>query len=111
MAHGHATPTAPGEIPKAQTKEIWVTFWILFFVTALEFVIAFTVINPEARTFRIAFFVGLTIVKAYFIVANFMHLRHEAKSLIWAVILPCTFIMWFIVAMLYEGESVFVSRY
>lgn len=110
MAHGHA-PTAPGEIPKPQTKEIWVTFWILFAVTALEFIIAFTVINPDARTFRIAFFVGLTIVKAYYIVANFMHLRHEVKSLIWAVVLPCIFIVWFIVAMLYEGGSVFSARY
>lgn len=111
MAHGHGTPTAPGEIAKPQTKEIWVTFWILFFVTALEFVIAFTVLNPEARTFRISFFVGLTIVKAYFIVANFMHLRHEVKSLIWSILLPCIFILWFIVAMLYEGGSVFENRF
>jgi cytochrome c oxidase subunit IV len=107
----HATHTAEGEIPKAQTKEIWATFWILFAITALEFIIAFTMIDPNAKAFRIAFFVGLTIVKAYFIVANFMHLRHEVKGLIWAVILPCTFIMWFIVAMLYEGGSVFASRF
>lgn len=111
MAHGHSAPTTPGEIPKPQTKEIWVTFWILLFVTALEFIIAFTVINPDARSFRIAFFVGLTIVKAYYIVANFMHLRHEVKGLIWAIILPCLFVCWFIVAMLYEGGSVFASRY
>jgi len=92
---------------KPDTKAIWVTFWILLGVTALEFLIAFT---SDSKPFRIITFVLLTFVKAYFIVANFMHLRHEVKTLIWSVVLPTTFIVWLVIALIYEGGSILGSH-
>ncbi|WP_045113584.1 cytochrome C oxidase subunit IV family protein [Microscilla marina] len=105
MSNVHETST--GEIPKAKTKQIWKVFWILLGLTALEFVIAF--VFPPSM-WRVGVFVILTIVKAFYIVAEFMHLGHEVKFLAWSIILPMIFVAWFILAMMVEGESVFTLR-
>ena len=54
-------------------KTIWKTFWILLVITISEVAIAFTSLSKELLMF---IFITLTIVKAYFIVAFFMHLKH-----------------------------------
>lgn len=95
------------EVQPAQTKVIWRTFYILLGVTALEFAIAFSM---PAGSLRTAIFVGMTIVKAFYIVAEFMHLKHEVKSLIWAILLPCIFVVWLLIALLVEGGSIFSLR-
>lgn len=105
MANTHDVPT--GEIPKPKTKKIWKVFWILLALTALEFVIAF-VLPPSM--FKVGIFIILTIVKAFYIVAEFMHLGHEVKFLVWSIILPMIFVVWLIIAMMYEGSSVFDLR-
>lgn len=91
----------------AQRKQIWKVFVILSIITAIEFVIAFTL--PHS-VFKIALFVGLTIVKAFFIVGEFMHLKHEVKSLIWSILIPCIFVVWLLLALMLEGGSIFSSR-
>ncbi|WP_276498239.1 cytochrome C oxidase subunit IV family protein [Pontibacter litorisediminis] len=95
-----------GEIPKAQTKAIWRTFFILVGLTALEFLIAFTM---DAGTARNAIFIILTIFKAFYIVAEFMHLKHETKSLIWSIIIPLALVIWLMVALLAEGSYYYES--
>jgi caa(3)-type oxidase subunit IV len=90
-----------------QRKVIWRTFWILLVLTALEFLIAFTL---HAGTLKTAIFVGMTIVKAFYIVGEFMHLKHEVKSLIWAALLPCIFVVWLLIALITEGGSIFDLR-
>lgn len=102
-SHAHS-PSIEREIPKANTGPIWKTFWILAAITTLEFIIAFSM---PANGLRISIFVVMTLVKAYYIVAEFMHLGHEAKALIWSVVLPITFIIWLITALLMEGADVF----
>ncbi|WP_375444148.1 cytochrome C oxidase subunit IV family protein [uncultured Fibrella sp.] len=101
--HG-GTDIAP---PPANTKVIWRTFLILCGITAVEFIIAFTM---TAGHFRVAIFVGMTLIKAFYIVAEFMHLKHEVKSLIWAIMLPIIFIVWLLIALMYEGGSIFQLR-
>jgi len=95
------------EIAEPQTKEIWRTFIILSVLTGIEFIIAFTV--PAGR-FRVAIFAGMTLIKAFYIVAEFMHLKHEVKTLIWAILLPCIFVVWLLIALLMEGGSIFMLR-
>lgn len=104
------SPNVIVEPAKPNTKAIWRTFWILLAATAVEFVIAFVLVNPEAKTFRIALFLGLTLVKAFFIVAEFMHLKHEVKTLIWSVLIPVVFIVWLVVALLVEGSAILSVR-
>ncbi|MDX1905216.1 MAG: cytochrome C oxidase subunit IV family protein [Thermonemataceae bacterium] len=95
---------APGEIPKPQTKVIWRTFWILLAITAVEFLLAFTM---PAGTLRTIIFILMTLVKAFYIVAEFMHLKHEVKSLVYALLVPTVFVIWLIGAMTIEGGSLF----
>lgn len=110
MAHHEDNEHEPGVIPanKEHIKKIWVTAAILGIVTAIEFIIAFTLPNS---TLRIAIFIGLTVVKAFYIVAEFMHLRHEMKALIWSILIPTIFVVWMLIAFLIEGGEVFGARF
>ncbi|MGI4835506.1 MAG: cytochrome C oxidase subunit IV family protein [Janthinobacterium lividum] len=96
----------PGEIAKPNTGWIWKTFWVLVIITAFEFLIAFTMTSPNLRTFRNSIFIVMTILKAFFIVGEFMHLKHEAKSLIWTILIPTALLVWLVVALVTEGSYV-----
>ena len=95
------------EIPQANTSIIWRTFIILSALTAIEFLLAYFM---KAGTFRTSIFVGMTLVKAFYIVGEFMHLKHEVKSLIWAISIPVLFIIWLLIALMTEGGSIFQLR-
>jgi len=103
----HTAPLAPGEIAKPNTAHIWRTFWIMAAITALEFVIAFLM---PASILKVSIFVGLTIVKAFYIVAEFMHLKYEVKALMFSILLPLLFVIWFLIAMIAEGGSIYSVR-
>jgi cytochrome c oxidase subunit IV len=102
-SHGHTAE----DNGAAQRKQIWKVFIILSLVTALEFLIAFTI---SAGLLKISIFIGLTIVKAFYIVGEFMHLKHETKSLIWSILIPCIFVVWLLLALMLEGGSIFSLR-
>jgi cytochrome c oxidase subunit IV len=85
---------------KEKIKKLWTVAGILGAITALEFLIAFTMPHGTLKT---AIFVGMTIVKAAYIVGEFMHLRYEAKVLLWSILIPMVFIVWMLVAFVYEG--------
>jgi cytochrome c oxidase subunit IV len=89
-------------IAPPQTKAIWRTFYILLIATVLEFAVAFGV-PVDMKMLRISIFVIMTIFKAFFIVGEFMHLKHEVKTLIWMVLVPTGFIVWLLIALVYEG--------
>ena len=88
---------------KAKIKQLWTVAGILGLVTAVEFVIAFTMHHGPLKT---AIFVGLTIVKAGYIVGEFMHLRYEVKVLFWSILIPMIFVAWMLVAFVYEGSAI-----
>ncbi len=100
---GHNT----NEVPAANTGVIWKTFWILAAITAVEFTLAYIM---KAGGFRTSLFIIMTLVKAFYIVGEFMHLKHEVKSLIWAIVVPIIFIVWLLLALLLEGGSIFQLR-
>lgn len=94
------------EKQKPQTKELWKVFVILLVITAVEFVIAFQISADSdfGKCLKISLFIILTFVKSFYIVGTFMHLKGEVKALIWTVVLPIIFIIWFIAALVYyEG--------
>ncbi|HAR20495.1 MAG TPA: hypothetical protein DCR46_07525 [Cytophagales bacterium] len=94
-----------------QRAAIWRTFWVMFGITVIEFILAFAKgpfhIN---HLFVVIVFISLTLLKAFYIIAEFMHLRHEVKLLILSISLPVIFIIWFIISMLYEGNAVLMVR-
>ena len=101
MAHHSNEPQVTVLPPdKEKIKKLWTVAGILGAVTAVEFVIAFTMAHGPAKT---ALFVILTIVKAGYIVGEFMHLRYEVKVLFWSILIPTLFIIWMLVAFVYEG--------
>ena len=108
MAH-HSEETHVTVLPpdKEKIKKLWTVAGILGAVTAVEFVIAFTLSHGSMKT---ALFVGLTIVKAAYIVGEFMHLRYEAKVLLWSILIPMIFVVWMLVAFVYEGMAISAIR-
>ena len=50
-------------------------------------------------------FIILTLAKAFFIIAEFMHLRHELKNMIMTIAIPALLFVWFLMAFLWDGGS------
>lgn len=94
----------PQPADKAKIWGIWKVMLILLAVTAIEFVFAFTMDASPLKTF---IFIVLTIVKAFYIVGEFMHLSHERKSLIWSILLPVIFIAFLIFILMYQGSAIY----
>jgi cytochrome c oxidase subunit IV len=89
------------------TSHIWKTFWILLGITVVEIGLAFLHLSTgfPGKLLLNSIFIGLTLVKAFYIVAEFMHLGHEIKNLILSVLVPLVFFVWFIIAFLADGDS------
>lgn len=102
--HAHSAEVQPRD--PAKVKQILRVTIYLAILTAIEFLLAFTVPRGYLLT---TIFVLLTFVKTFYIVGEFMHLKHEVKILIWAIVLPTIFIMWLILAMLMESNHMFES--
>jgi cytochrome c oxidase subunit IV len=105
VEHSHEIEVTPVD-PK-KIKKIWMVTAILALITTIEFVIAFTLIGDQFKTVRAFVFIILTIVKAFYIVAEFMHLGHEKKALVYALIVPFVlFISWAILSFLMEASFI-----
>jgi len=100
MSHSQEPQVTVLPPDKEKIKKLWTVAGILGALTAVEFLIAFTMPHGALKT---AIFVGMTIVKAAYIVGEFMHLRYEAKVLLWSILIPMVFIVWMLVAFVYEG--------
>lgn len=85
------------------TKVIWKVFWILLGVTIFEVGIAF--IPWVSHEVLIWTWVFLTLVKAFFIVGYFMHLKFEKIPMIYSLMLPFLLIVYLIFIALYEGVA------
>ncbi|WP_343700724.1 cytochrome C oxidase subunit IV family protein [Chitinophaga sp.] len=102
MAHTHSAHDKD-----AQVKVIWKTFWILLGITIVEVGMAFVHLYTgfPSKLWLNSLFILLTIFKAFYIVAEFMHLRHEIKNLIMTILMPLLLFIWFIIAFLADGDS------
>ena len=90
------------------TKVIWKVFWILLGVTIFEVAISFTSLSKELLLYT---FIALTIVKAYYIVGFFMHLKFEKVPMIWSLLLPFVLIVYLIFIAIYEGTALSTTPY
>ena len=93
---------------KKKIKKLWRVAGILGIITAFEFLIAFTMAHGPLKT---SIFVGMTIIKAAYIVGEFMHLRYESKVLLWAILIPLIFVVWMLVAFIYEGMKLSIINF
>jgi cytochrome c oxidase subunit IV len=108
MENTHHDTTAHTEDHDFSTKAIWRTFWVLLAITVVELVLAIIFYEKPGfmpKHFLNGLFIIGTLAKAFFIVAEFMHLRHELKNMIMTIVVPLALFIWFITAFLYDGNS------
>ncbi|GAA4894527.1 cytochrome C oxidase subunit IV family protein [Flaviramulus aquimarinus] len=114
MAHEHKLEIFRGLLKfKSNTQKIWGVLIFLTFVTIIE--VALGIVKPEALMASFLgmkilnwIFIILTIVKAYYITWDFMHMRDETKALRRMVVWTAIFlILYLIFILLQEGGYVF----
>lgn len=108
MAHDHEPQITVLPPNKEKIKKLWTVALILLVITICEFIVAFTLHHGPLKT---SIFVVMTIVKAAYIVGEFMHLRYEAKLLMWSILIPMAFVVWMLVAFVYEGMKISLIRW
>lgn len=90
------------------TGEIKKVTIILSVLTIVELILGFWMIGITSEALRLAIkgtIIILMMAKAFYIVAYFMHLKHELKNLIMTIVLPLGLFVWFIIAFLFDGNS------
>ena len=114
MAHEHKLAIFRGLVKfKSNTQKIWGVLIFLTIVTVVEVVLG--IFKPESLMGQVLgmkalnwIFIILTIVKAYYITWDFMHMRDELKSLRRMVVWTAIFlILYLIFILLQEGGYVF----
>jgi cytochrome c oxidase subunit IV len=91
------------EESRAQVSRIWKIFWILLAITVVEVIMGMFFSHSMPKGLVNFFFLALTILKAGYIVAVFMHLGDEFKGFIVTVLVPLVLFVWFIIAFLADG--------
>ncbi|QQX77913.1 MULTISPECIES: cytochrome C oxidase subunit IV family protein [Aequorivita] len=115
MAHEHKLAIFRGAVKfKSNVSKIWGVFAFLSIVTIVE--VALGIIRPEflidtrflALKLLNWIFIILTIVKAYYITWDFMHMRDETSGLRRAIIWTSIFLIaYLVVLVLIEGDYIF----
>lgn len=103
--HTHTEEHAHDEHGGMTKKKIWQVFGILLMITVIEFIIALWAIPGKHMSQHVGnyVYIALTLLKAFYIVAYFMHLKFEKLGLQLALTVSFVFIIYFIVLMLIEG--------
>ncbi|TBO41930.1 cytochrome C oxidase subunit IV family protein [Pedobacter kyonggii] len=104
--HSHSTEGHGHDDHAGLSKgKIWKVFGILLLITVIEFIIALVFIPKGYMTQHVGnyIYIALTLLKAFYIVAYFMHLKYEKLGLQLALTVSFVFIIYFIVLMLIEG--------
>lgn len=104
--HEHLEHT---ESPKDMKSKIWKTFWILTALTVVDIALYFMLIENHSMMKNVLFIL-LGVVKAYYIVSIFMHMKFEAKWLVNFIIYPMLFIVFLIALMLIESTFTAMIR-
>ena len=115
MAHDHKLEIFRGLIKfKSNTQKIWGVLVFLSIVTTVEVVLG--IIKPHILTSNYLLgmkllnwiFISLTLVKAYYITWDFMHMRDERSSLRRAVVwTPIFLVSYLLFILLFEADYVF----
>ncbi|ETN94376.1 Cytochrome C oxidase subunit IV [Zhouia amylolytica] len=98
---------------KSNVQKIWGVLILLSIITAVE--VALGIVRPEWSLTKVLgmkllnwIFIGLTIVKAYYIAWDFMHLRDEKAGFKWSLVLPLVILIPYLVfILLVEGDYIY----
>lgn len=105
MSQTHDTHAEHHGDPIAEIKKVTI---ILSVLTIVELILGYWMIGIHDAGLRLAIkgsIIILMMSKAFYIVAYFMHLKHELKNLIMTIVVPLLLFVWFITAFLADGNS------
>ena len=114
MAHAHKLEIFRGLWKfKSNTQKIWGVLILLSIITAVEVVLG--IYKPESLMTKVIgmkllnwIFIILTIVKAYYITWDFMHMRDETAAMRRMVVWTAVFLICYLVTfLLIEGGYLF----
>ena len=96
-------------------QEVLRTIIILSIITVAEVGIAISYDELASDGGKYKWVVNLlmamfSVIKVYYIMGTFMHLRHEKKWFMITVFLPFSFLIWASIAFSYEGASWHMMR-
>ncbi|MCO6499150.1 MAG: cytochrome C oxidase subunit IV family protein [Vicingus serpentipes] len=86
-------------------KRIWLMFWVLLAITTIEVLLGifWKEIGVSWGAVKMTFIV-MTVIKAFFIVSEYMHLKHENSALKNTIIIPYVmFALYLLYHILTEG--------
>jgi cytochrome c oxidase subunit IV len=107
MSSEPTTHTEHAEEHEGMTrKRIWNVFFVLLAITCVEFFIALFLVPHGYTTYHTAnpIYIVLTLLKAFYIVGYFMHLKFERTSLVFAIVVPVLFIIGLILVLTNESH-------
>lgn len=115
MAHEHKLEIFRGLLKfKSNTQKIWAVLIFLSIVTAVEVGLGITKPEVLVKNTFIGMkllnwiFIALTLVKAYYIAWDFMHLRDEKSSLRRAIVwTPIFLVSYLVFILLYEADYIY----
>lgn len=96
---------------EASKKEVIRITVILSVITLIELALGFWLYlsHHGLGDFLVTLIKGVILIlmlaKAFYIVAYFMHLKHELKNMIMTIVVPLLLFVWFIIAFLADGNS------
>src|SRR5580698_249500 len=97
---------------EAMVKVIWQTFWILFVVTIVEVSLALTYMRlfPDHRYKVVVdvFYIIASLIKVYYIVGIFMHLKFEIRNLKATLFTPSILLLYPIICYLQKANRGFI---
>lgn len=112
--HHHKLAIFRGRLKfKSNVQKIWGVLAFLSIVTIIE--VALGIIKPDFLMGRFVgmkllnlIFIILTLVKAYYITWDFMHMRDEKSSFKWSVVLPLLLLIPYLTfILLVEGNYIY----
>jgi cytochrome c oxidase subunit 4 len=91
---------------KAQIKRIMLITLYLTIITSAEVAVGLYAhyYGGISKVILAFYFLGLTVFKAAMIVRVFMHLGDEKKNFVYAVLIPLSLFIWFIIAFVSDGN-------
>lgn len=92
----------------SQVAAVWKSTLWLTIITIVEVAIALMYLymfSGFPRWLLNLFFVGASVLKAFFIVGEFMHLKYEKRAFAISLGVPLVFLVWAIIAFAVEGTA------
>ena len=97
--------SASDPIPAPKTAWIWKIFWYLLAITVVEVGLAFANYELHFVSKQVLkyLFIGMTLLKAYYIIFSYMHLKDEKKGFQLTLGFLLLLLIYFVTLMMIEG--------